>query len=102
MPSLDSPTRCIHDESPPRHPPPPPLVTVARPISREIIEWDEYTGRTEAAEIVELRARVGGVLESVHFVDGALVKKDDLLFTIDARQYQATLSRALAELERAR
>lgn len=82
--------------------PPPPAVTVAVPIQREVVEQDEYTGRTEAVETVEIRPRVTGYLESVHFLDGDLVKKGDLLFTIDARPYQATLDHAKAELQRAR
>lgn len=77
-------------------------MTTAEPIEREIVEWDEYTGRTEAMQVVEVRARVGGYLETVHFKDGATVNKGDLLFTIDARPYQATLDQAAAELERAR
>jgi RND family efflux transporter MFP subunit len=83
-------------------PPPPPKVTVAEPIQREVVEWDEYTGRTEAVASVEVRARVGGYLDAVHFQDGTLVKKGDLLFTIDPRPYQATLDHAEAELERAK
>ncbi len=82
--------------------PPPPSVTVALPIQREVVEQDEYTGRTEATETVEIRARVTGYLESVHFQDGELVKKGAPLFTIDARPYQATLDHAQAELQRAR
>jgi RND family efflux transporter MFP subunit len=77
-------------------------VTVAVPIQREVVEQDEYTGRTEATETVEVRARVTGYLESVHFQDGELVKKGDLLFTIDARPYAAVLAHAQAELQRAR
>ena len=82
--------------------PTPPAVTVALPIQREIVEWDEYTGRTEAVASVEVRARVGGYLEAVHFEDGTLVNKGDLLFTIDPRPYQAVLDHAEAELELAR
>src|SRR5438477_580061 len=89
-------------KAPPPAPPPPPAVTVAQPLKREIVEWDEYTGRTEAVQSVEVRARVTGYLESVHFQDGALVKQGDLLFEIDARPYQAVLDRATAELEMAK
>ncbi len=81
--------------------PPPPDVTVAEVLSREVQEWDEYTGRLRAVETVELRARVSGFLESVNFVDGQMVKKGDLLFVIDPRPYQATLDAANAELARA-
>jgi RND family efflux transporter MFP subunit len=87
-----------------RRPPPPapPQVTVARPVEREITEWDEYTARLEATEFVEVRARVSGYLESIHFKDGALVKKGDLLFTIDPRPYQAAQRRAEGEQSVAR
>jgi len=76
-----------------------PKVTVSRPLVREIIEWDEYTGRLEATESVEVRARVNGYLQSIHFKDGAIVKKGDLLFVIDPRPYQAELDRVTAELQ---
>ena len=78
-------------------PAPPPKVTVSKPVLREIIEWDEYTGRLEATETVEVRARVSGYLQSVHFKDGAIVKKGDLLFVIDPRPYQAEVDRVEAE-----
>ena len=71
--------------------PPPPKVTVSQPNSREVVEWEEYTGRLEAAESVEIRARANGYLQSIHFKDGAMVKKGDLLFVIDPRPYQAEL-----------
>ena len=76
-----------------------PKVTVSRPLVQEIIEWDEYTGRLEATENVEVRARVNGYLQSIHFKDGAIVKKGDLLFVIDPRPYQAELDRVTAELQ---
>lgn len=74
-------------------------MTVSRPISREVIEWDEYTGRFEAVEAVDVRARVSGYLVEVHFRDGQLVRKGDLLFTIDARPFERALDQARAELE---
>jgi RND family efflux transporter MFP subunit len=76
-------------------------VTVSQPVVRNVIEWDEYTGRLEAVESVEVRARVSGYLQSVHFTDGAVVKKGALLFVIDPRPYQAELDRAKAALEQA-
>jgi RND family efflux transporter MFP subunit len=76
----------------------PPEVTVARPITREITDWDRYIGRLQAVETVEVRARVSGYLESVHFEEGALVEKGDLLFVIDPRPYQAALEAAQAEV----
>ena len=71
-------------------PPPPPSVTVAKPVVKDIIEWDDFIGRFEAVDQVEIRARVSGYLDKVHFQDGALVKVGDLLFTIDPRPYQST------------
>ena len=62
---------------------PPPAATVAQVIYEEITEWDEYTGRLSAPENVELRARVSGYIEQVHFKEGSLVEEGDLLFTID-------------------
>src|SRR5882757_1305300 len=82
-------------------PPPPPVVSIVQPVSREIIEWDEYIGRLEAPETVEIRARVSGYLDKVHFKEGKEVKKGDLLFTIDPRPYQAEYDRAEAEYQRA-
>ena len=82
-------------------PPPPPKVTVSQPVVREVVEWDEYTGRLEAVESVDVRARVSGYLQSVHFTDGAIVKKGALLFVIDPRPYQEELNRATAALEQA-
>jgi RND family efflux transporter MFP subunit len=81
--------------------PPPPVVSVVQPIAREVIEWDEYIGRLESPETVELRARVSGYLDKVHFKEGKEIKKGDLLFTIDRRPYQAEYDRAEAEHERA-
>jgi RND family efflux transporter MFP subunit len=92
-------TGCKGEQAPS---PPPPKVTVSQPVVREIVEWDEYTGRLEAVESVEVRARVNGYLESIHFQDGQIVKKGDLLFVIDPRPYQAELDRAKAELKLAR
>jgi multidrug efflux system membrane fusion protein len=65
------------------------------------VEWDEYTGRLEPVDMVEVRARVNGYLASIHFKDGAMVKKGDLLFVIDPRPYQAELDRAKASLNQA-
>lgn len=81
---------------------PPPEVTVARPLVKEIIEWDEYTARFDAVDTVEVRARVSGYLNDVHFKDGELVKKGDLLFVIDPRPFERVLEQAQAEQEYAR
>jgi RND family efflux transporter MFP subunit len=80
---------------------PPPLVTVASPLQQEIVEWDEFTGQFAAVEYVELRARVAGYLQSVHFEDGQIVKKGDLLFVIDPRPYEIALASAKAQLDEA-
>jgi len=81
--------------------PPPPPVTVAKPLSTELVEWDEFIGRLDAPESVEIRARVSGYLEKIHFREGSDVKAGDLLFTIDPRPYQAVVDRAQADAERA-
>jgi RND family efflux transporter MFP subunit len=75
-------------------PPPPPSVTVAKPVVKDIIERDDFIGRFEAVDQVEIRARVSGYLDKVHFQDGTLVKVGDPLFTIDPRPYQNTLEEA--------
>jgi len=77
---------------------PPPKVTTAKPVVREIVETDMYTGRFDPVEIVDVRARVTGYLEKVNFQDGASVKKGDLLFVIDRRPYKAALDQAQAAL----
>src|SRR5947207_964046 len=82
-------------------PPQPPAVSVVQPVAREVVEWDEYIGRLESPESVEIRARVSGYLDKVHFKEGKEVKKGDLLFTIDRRPYKADLDRAVADYERA-
>ena len=82
-------------------PPVAPTVSVVQPIARDVVEWDEYIGRLESPETVEVRARVSGYLEKVHFKEGKEVKKGDLLFTIDQRPYRAEFERAEAEFDRA-
>ncbi|HZI40257.1 MAG TPA: efflux RND transporter periplasmic adaptor subunit, partial [Gemmatimonadaceae bacterium] len=82
--------------------PPPPQVTVAPAITREVADEDEFTGHFEAVNAVEVRPRVAGFVQRVSFVEGALVHQGDVLFTIDARPYEADVARAEAELERAR
>ena len=80
---------------------PAPQVSVASALERDVTEWDEFTGRLEAVESVEVRPRVTGYIESVNFAEGSTVKKGDLLFVIDPRPYRAELSKAEAELARA-
>ncbi|SDY19899.1 efflux RND transporter periplasmic adaptor subunit [Lysobacter enzymogenes] len=82
--------------------PPPPEVSVAQVLSKQVRQWDEFTGRVSAPESVELRARVSGYVDRVAYKEGQDVKKGDLLFVIDQRRYRAELNRAQAELERAR
>jgi len=72
-------------------------VTVAPVVSRSVIEWDEFSGRVEAIEYVDIRPRVAGTIVGVHFKEGQMVKAGDLLFSIDPRPYQAELARAEAQ-----
>jgi RND family efflux transporter MFP subunit len=80
---------------------PPPIVSVVQPVEREVVEWDEYIGRLESPKTVEIKTRVGGYLDAVHFKEGKEVKQGDLLFTIDRRPYQAEFDRAEADHQRA-
>ncbi len=82
--------------------PPPPSVSVANPVEKKVVEWDEYTGRFEPTDTVEVRARISGVLTEVKFTDGAVVKKGDLLFVIDPRPFQRVLDRDRAALQGAK
>jgi multidrug efflux system membrane fusion protein len=79
-----------------------PKVDVARVLQQPVIEWDEVTARLEAPETVEVRPRVSGQIDSVAFIDGALVKKGDLLFQIDPRPFEAEVHRLEAQLQQAR
>lgn len=81
--------------------PPPPAVTVAKAIKRTVVDYDEYVGRFAAINSVEIRARVSGYLDKLHFKDGQVVKQGDLLFTIDKRPFQNTLDQARANLVQA-
>jgi RND family efflux transporter MFP subunit len=82
--------------------PPPPQVTVAKPVTKQIADQDEYVGRFVAVESVEVRARVSGYLMMIHFKDGQLVRQGDLLFTIDRRPFETALGQAQASLEQAK
>ena len=82
--------------------PPPPSVSAAPVLVKQVSQWDDFSGRVEAVESVELRPRVSGYIDKVNYVEGQEVKKGDVLFTIDARSYRAELDRATAELNRAR
>ena len=80
--------------------PPPPKVTFAEPLKQRVTDWDEYTGRFEAVQQVEIRARVSGNLDAIHFKDGQEVKVGDLLFTIDPRPYEIAVASAKADVAR--
>lgn len=88
---------CRKESAPPQGPLPVNVVTV---IEKEVREWDEFTGRLDAVESVEIRPRVSGYITEIHFEAGAVIKKGDLLYVIDPRPYQADFDRAAAELER--
>lgn len=77
---------------------PVPTVQVAQPLVRQVTEWDDYVGRFEASRSVEVRPRVAGAITAVHFTDGAIVRKGQLLFTIDPRPYAAALAEARASV----
>src|SRR5215468_10463606 len=95
-------TGCSNGKAAQQQQPPAPAVTVAPVEQREIVEWDEFTGRTEPVDSVEVRPRVSGYIQEVRFQSGQLVKKDDVLFVIDPRWHQAEYDRRQAEAERAR
>jgi multidrug efflux system membrane fusion protein len=80
----------------------PPPVSVAKPVVKEITEFDDFIGRFEAVDQVDIRARVSGYIEKIEFQDGAIVKQGDLLFTIDQRPYRAALEEAEGTLESAK
>lgn len=79
----------------------PPPVSVAQPVAREVTDWDEFTGRVQAAERIEIRARVSGYLQSHHVADGQRVEAGALLYVIDPAPFQAALQRAEAAVTRA-
>lgn len=79
-----------------------PPVTVAQPVKRTVTDWDEFTGRFDAVEQVQVRARVGGFITAVEFRDGAFVKAGDLLYLIDARPFEAVATQAEGQLADAR
>jgi len=80
---------------------PPPSVSVAEVIVREVLPWDEFNGRIEATQSVQIRPRVRGVIEKVGYREGDVVQQGDLLFVLDQRPFRAELDRAEAELARA-
>ena len=80
---------------------PTPQVSVATPLQQKVVDWDDFTGRFEAIERVDVRARASGFLQAVHFRDGQYVKKGQLLFTLDPRQAEAQLAAARAQASQA-
>jgi membrane fusion protein, multidrug efflux system len=92
---------CGEKQAPQAAPAAPP-VTVAQPVKRTVTDWDEFTGRFDAVEEVQVRARVGGFVTAVEFRDGAFVKAGDLLYLIDARPFEAVAIQADGQLSDAR
>ncbi len=78
--------------------PPPASVTVSHPLSRMVMDWDDYVGRFDASKTVEVRPRVSGQLVGIHFKDGDVVQKGQLLFTIDPRPFTAALDQTKAQV----
>ena len=91
-------TGCAKKKPPP---PPPPTVVVAKPLQTRLVDWDDYVGRFEAINSVDIRPRVSGYLQSIAFKDGQVVRKGQLLFIIDPRPYQAVVTQARGQEERA-
>ncbi len=89
---------CVH-RPPQVAPPETPAVPVSQPVTREVTDYVDFTGRTDAVEAVDVRPRVSGYLVQMPFKEGAEVKKGDLLFEVDPRPYQAQLDQALAQVE---
>ncbi|MDB5447259.1 MAG: multidrug-efflux system secretion protein HlyD family, partial [Phenylobacterium sp.] len=88
-----------HKKAPPA--PPPPTVIVSKPLAKSIVDWDDFVGRFEAVNSIDVRPRVTGYLQSIHFTDGQLVGKGQLLFVIDPRPYKAALDQAQGQLAHA-
>ena len=88
-----------HAKAPP--PPPPPTVVVSKPLAKRIVDWDDFVGRFEAINSVDVRPRVSGYLQSIDFTDGQMVHKGQVLFVIDPRPYRAALDQAKGQLAHA-
>jgi RND family efflux transporter MFP subunit len=82
-------------------PPPPPTVVVSKPLQTKLVDWDDYVGRFESINSVDIRPRVSGYLQTIAFKDGQIVKKGQLLFIIDPRPYQAAVTQARGQEEHA-
>ena len=81
--------------------PPPPTVIVSKPLAKKIVDWDDFVGRFEAIDSVDIRPRVSGYLQTIGFTDGQIVHKGQVLFVIDPRPYQAALDQARGQEARA-
>src|SRR5678816_2916536 len=81
------------EKAAPRAQPPPPKVSVAHPTVLELVDYDQYNGYLDAAESVEVRARVKGHIQKIHFTDGQIVKKGDPLFDLDPRPFESAIQR---------
>jgi len=100
-PTLFSNAACDRSSAAPPPAFPPAAVTVSHPVEKDVVDYDEYTGRLEAADSVDVRARVSGFIDSAKFQEGSVVQAGDLLFVIDPRPFQAEVDRAQAEVARA-
>ena len=100
--AVSVPSSSPQSNSAPNAAPPPTPVSVAVVEQRDVALWDEFSGRLEAVERVEIRSRVAGAVQAVHFREGALVKQGDLLITIDPAPYAAEVERAEAQVAAAR
>src|SRR5690349_16753549 len=89
---------CVSTQAQEPQGPPPPAVSVAPVSARDVTPWDEFSGRIEAPQTVDIRPRVSGYIDKVAYREGQEVKKGDVLFVIDQRPYRAELDRAQAAL----
>jgi len=89
------------NRQPPQQAPPPPPVTIAKPIQKQVVEWDDFTGRTDAVQMVDIRPRVSGYIDNITFQAGGMVNQGELLFVIDPRPYQAIYDQAVAGMRQA-
>jgi multidrug efflux pump subunit AcrA (membrane-fusion protein) len=81
--------------------PPPPTVVVAKPVNKQIVEWQYFTAQTQAVDTVTITPRITGYIDNISFKEGYVVDVGDLLYVIDPRPYQATLDQAKGQLEQA-
>jgi len=81
--------------------PPPPTVIVAKPVNKQVVEWNYFTAQTQAVDMVTITPRVTGYIDNITFKEGDVVNMGDLLYLIDPRPYQATLDQAKGQFEQA-